>query len=53
MPAAAELNQKNSTSTRLAGLGTQTAFDFFRPATAGIFNPKCSMALAKTFQTLC
>jgi hypothetical protein len=50
MPAEAGLNQKNSTSL---ALGTQTAFDFLRPATAGIFNPKCSMALAKTFQTLC
>jgi hypothetical protein len=52
-PAEAGLNQKNSTSARLAGLGTQTAFDFLRPATAGVFIPKCSMALAKTFQTLC
>jgi hypothetical protein len=43
-------NQKNSTSLTL---GTQTAFDFLRPAAAGVFIPKCSMALAKTFQTLC
>jgi hypothetical protein len=43
------LNQKNSTSLTL---GTQTAFDFLRPASAGVFVPKCSMALAKTFQTL-
>jgi hypothetical protein len=49
-PAEAGLNQKNSTSLTL---GTQTAFDFLRPATAGISIPKCSMALAKTFQTLC
>jgi len=48
-PAKAGLNQKNSTSLML---GTQTAFDFLRPATAGVFIPKCSMALAKTFQTL-
>jgi hypothetical protein len=48
-PAEAGLNQKNSTSL---ALGTQTAFDFLRPATAGVLNPKCSMALAKTFQTL-
>jgi hypothetical protein len=41
-PAEAGLNQKNSTSLTL---GTQTA--------AGVFVPKCSMALAKTFQTLC
>jgi hypothetical protein len=46
-PAEAGLNQKNSTSL------TQTAFDFLRPASAGVFIPKCSMALAKTFQTLC
>jgi hypothetical protein len=31
-PAAAGLNQKNSTSARLAGLGTQTAFDFHPPS---------------------
>jgi hypothetical protein len=49
-PAVAGLNQKNSTSLTL---GTQTAFDFLHPATAGVFIPKCSMALAKTFQTLC
>jgi hypothetical protein len=48
-PAVSGLNQKNSTSHTL---GTQTAFDFLRPATAGVFFPKCSMALAKTFQTL-
>jgi hypothetical protein len=48
-PAEARLNQKNSTSL---SLGTQTAFDFLRPSTAGVLNPKCSMALAKTFQTL-
>jgi hypothetical protein len=48
-PAEAELNQKNSTSLTL---GTQTAFDFLRSAPAGVFVPKCSMALAKTFQTL-
>jgi hypothetical protein len=30
-PAKAGLNQKNSTSARLAGLGTQTAFDFHPP----------------------
>jgi hypothetical protein len=48
-PAEAVLNQKNSTSL---ALGTQTAFDFLRPATAGVLIPKCSMALAKTFQTL-
>ncbi len=48
-PAEAGLNQKNSTSLTL---GTQTAFDFLRPASAVVFNPKCSMALAKTFQTL-
>jgi hypothetical protein len=46
-PAEAGLNQKNSTSLTL---GTQTAFDFLRPATAGVLIPKCSMALAKTFQ---
>jgi hypothetical protein len=50
MPAEAGLNQKNSTSLTL---GTQTAFDFLRSASAGIFIPKCSMALTKTFQTLC
>jgi hypothetical protein len=49
-PAEAGLNQKNSTSLTL---GTQTAFDFLRPASAGVFVPKCSKALAKTFQTLC
>jgi hypothetical protein len=49
-PAEAGLNQKNSTSLTL---GTQTAFDFLRPASAGVFIPKCSMVLAKTFQTLC
>jgi hypothetical protein len=43
-PTEAELNQKNSTSLTL---GTQTAFDFLRPASAGVFFPKCSMALAK------
>jgi len=48
-PAEAGLNQKNSTSLTL---GTQTAFDFLRPASAGVFIPKCSMALAKPFQTL-
>jgi hypothetical protein len=56
--AEAGLNQKNSTSLTL---GTQTAFDFYpqktladkRPVTAGVFFPKCSMVLAKTFQTLC
>jgi hypothetical protein len=37
MPAEAVLNQKNSTSLTL---GTQTAFDFQRPATAGISIPK-------------
>jgi hypothetical protein len=46
-PAEAGLNQKNSTSLTL---GTQTAFDFC-PSSAGVFIPKCSMALAKTFQT--
>jgi hypothetical protein len=46
----AGLNQKNSTSLTL---GTQTAFDFLRPASAGVLIPKCSMALAKTFQTFC
>jgi hypothetical protein len=68
-PAEAGLNQKNSTSARLEGLGTQTAFDFYPPKIAGgqapryskrlnpkmlngARNPKCSMALAKTFQTL-
>jgi len=35
MPAEAGLNQKNSTSARLADLGTQTAFDFYPPKTAG------------------
>jgi hypothetical protein len=30
-------NQKNSTSLTL---GTQTAFDFLRPAAAGVFIPK-------------
>jgi hypothetical protein len=49
-PAEAGLNQKNSTSLTL---GTQTAFDFLRPASAGVFIPKCSMALTKTFQTFC
>jgi hypothetical protein len=49
----AGLNQKNSTSDRLAGLGTQTAFDFLRSAAAGVLIPKCSMALTKTFQTFC
>ncbi len=49
-PAEAGLNQKNSTSLTL---GTQTAFDFSRPPTAGVSFPKCSMALAKTFQTFC
>jgi hypothetical protein len=49
-PAEAGLNQKNSTSLTL---GTQTAFDFLHPATAGVYIPKCSMALAKAFQTLC
>jgi hypothetical protein len=48
-PAEAGLNQKNSTSLTL---GTQTAFDFQRPATAGAFIPKCSMARAKTFSNL-
>jgi hypothetical protein len=47
-PAKAGLNQKNSTSLTL---GTQTAFDFLRPTSAGVFTPKCSMALVKTFQT--
>jgi hypothetical protein len=46
--AEAGLNQKNSTSLTL---GTQTAFDFLRPATADVLIPKCSMVLAKTFQT--
>jgi hypothetical protein len=49
-PAEAGLNQKNSTSLTL---GTQTAFDFLGPVTAGVFIPKCSMVLAKTLQTLC
>jgi hypothetical protein len=40
-------------SSRLAGLGTQTAFDFLRPAAAGVLIPKCSMPLAKNFQALC
>jgi hypothetical protein len=48
-PAEAGLNQKNSTSLTL---GTQTAFDFLRSPPAGVFIPKCSMALTKTFQTL-
>jgi hypothetical protein len=48
-PAEAGLNQKNSTSLTL---GTQTAFDFLRPAPAGVIFPKCSMALIKPFQTL-
>jgi hypothetical protein len=47
-PDEAGLNQKNSTSLTL---GTQTAFDFLRPTSSGVFFPKCSMALAKTFQT--
>jgi hypothetical protein len=48
-PAETGLNQKNSTSLTL---GTQTAFDFLRPAPSGVTIPKCSMALAKPFQTL-
>jgi hypothetical protein len=48
-PAEAGLNQKNSTSRTL---GTQTAFDFLRPATASVFIPKCSMALAIRQRTL-
>jgi hypothetical protein len=43
----AALNQKNSTSLTL---GTQTAFDFLRPASAGIFSQNTRMSLAKTFQ---
>jgi hypothetical protein len=34
-PAEAGLNQKNSTSACLAGLGTQTAFDFYPPQIFG------------------
>jgi len=34
-PAEAGLNQKNSTSARLAGVGTQTAFDFYPPTVSG------------------
>jgi hypothetical protein len=67
MPAEAGLNQKNSTSLTLGtqtafdfypstysgGLIRQSSPADKRPATAGIFIPKCSMALAKTFQTSC
>jgi hypothetical protein len=51
-PAETGLNQKNSTSLML---GTQTAFDFLRPAPTGVFvlpPRRDSMALAKAFQTL-
>jgi hypothetical protein len=37
MPSAAGLNRMNSTSAHLAGLGTQTAFDFYPPKNAGGF----------------
>jgi hypothetical protein len=47
-PTEAGLNQKNSTSL---SLGTQTAFDFLRPASAGVFVPKCSMNLVLNFVT--
>jgi hypothetical protein len=48
-PAEVGLNQKNSTSL---ALGAQTAFDFLRPTSAGVFIPKYSMVLAKIFQTI-
>jgi hypothetical protein len=60
-PAEAGLNQKNSTSSRLrrdSGLKQLLIFIHQRtladkhPASAGVFIPKCSMALAKPFQTL-
>jgi hypothetical protein len=41
----AALNQKNSTSLTL---GTQTAFDFLRAASAGIFIPKYSNVAYKS-----
>jgi hypothetical protein len=45
MPAEAGLNQKNSTSTRPAGLGTQTAFAFYPPQTFGGQAPRYSRHL--------
>jgi hypothetical protein len=59
-PAEAGLNQKNSTSSRLrrdSGLKQlliftrQRTLAGKRPTSAGVFVPKCSMALTKTFQT--
>jgi hypothetical protein len=64
-PAEAGLNQKNSTSLTLGtqtafdfyppavsgGVTRHRTLAGKRPATAGVLIPKCSMALAKTFQT--
>jgi hypothetical protein len=47
----AELNQKNSTSTRLRRASGLRQLLILRPAAASVFIPKCSMALAKIFQT--
>jgi hypothetical protein len=44
-PAEAGLNQKNSTSARLASLGTQTAFDFYPPQIFGEQAPRYSRHL--------
>jgi hypothetical protein len=44
-PAEAGLNQKKSTSARLAGPGTQTAFDFYPPKIAGGQAPRYSKRL--------
>ena len=61
-PAEAGLNQKNSTSSRLHRDSGLTQFLIFirrrlladkHPASADVLIPKCSMALAKPFQTYC
>jgi hypothetical protein len=44
-PVEAGLNQKNSTSARFAGLGTQTAFDFYPPKIAGGQAPRYNRRL--------
>jgi len=65
-PIKAGLNQKNSTSLTLGtqtafdfyppqsfgGLTRQRTLADKRPTSIGVFIPKCSMVLAKTFQTL-
>jgi hypothetical protein len=48
-PTEAGLNQKNSTSLTL---GTQTAFDFLRPASAGVFVPKMLNGALKNLSNL-